>query len=117
MTSFEGRVKSITTKDFENEKKASDDIVDKLAIYLKANGHRIHVLDKIYLDNYPGTFMTKTKLIICLKESLGPEFDCYLSKLKHQDMITIEIVKQFGEIKPKDVEPRSSFVDFSPSQK
>lgn len=114
MTSFEGRVKSITTKGFEIEKRISDDIVDKLAIYLKANGHRIHVLDRIVLKDFPGSFIHKTKLAICLKESLGPEFDCYMGC---DCKIVIQIIKQFGEIKSARDQPRNMCVDFSPNQK
>lgn len=111
MTSFEGRIKSVSTKEFENEKRLSDKIIDNLAIYFKANGHRIHVSDKIYLENCPGSFMDKTKLIICLKESLGPDFDCYISEYRFQHRITIEIIKQFGNIKSKDDTSHDFVVD------
>jgi len=61
--------------------------------------------------------MDKTKLIICLKESLGSEFDCYISQIRAQYMITIEIIKQFGDIKPKDIIPHNVLVDFSNDKK
>ena len=98
MTSFEGRIKSVSTKEFHKEKLACDKIVDNLALYLKANDKKIHVSDKIYLMNYPGSFMDRTRIVICLKESLGPEFDCFI---ENQSIIAIKIIKQFGNIKPK----------------